>query len=300
MQKLKTGQIKRALHGNLTKNFFRAILVGLLLTFNQVSANGKAAFASKSKMIKTADTIAQVNILEVKKVKFKGKHWTYSQKAIVKPLAILKGELDKSSKIYGGENFICASVKYKPGTYLLFLKKIDDYYVGNNWHMSVRPCKNNKIQWFSQKDRIQFVPTEKSIVFSDIASELKKMTNNQIQNCLETLASAKQVSDELIGEGGTKSKDFGKFLILLRDKQTGANQLEQFIKSASPAGKIYLSMVLMKRAPDRAKATLSSLTTNRDKFEFQSGCEILSYTVGSAAKELLSNGSLLGIDPLKL
>lgn len=278
------------------------VLLGLLVQFFHLSprCSAKAAYRSKTTMIHSADVIVFADIKRVEKVEKQGKHWKYRQKAVIEPIKMLKGKLPANAKIFGGENFICAQVNFKPGKALLFLKKSNDYYVGNNWHLSVRSASNGKIEWFAGSNVFGLKPQEKSKVFADVKNTMKEATNKNEPSYIKPLLKAKQVNDELIGEGGAPSQDFKIFKRALLDKNISLPFLKKSISQASASGKIYMAMIMMKHYPKEAKSTLQSLKSDQTKFDFQSGCEILSYSVNSAAKELLEKGNLLGLDPNKI
>ena len=110
---------------------------------------GKAYFASEEEMIQRSDAIAIVTIAQVDDTQGKGKTWTYHQRAHVIVGRTLKGTLPPEISLYGKEDFICAQIHFKPGQFLVFLRKDADLLTGSNWHLSVRPINGTQIEWYA-------------------------------------------------------------------------------------------------------------------------------------------------------
>lgn len=165
----------------------------LLLIASVVYA--KAYYAPKNEMIEKAEIIAVVDITEIKDVKIKGEHWTYGQKATGKVEQLLKGKIPSKITIYGMENFICAQCRYEVGKFLVFLKHDNDLLVGSNWQFSIRPIKNDKVEWYKKDadDRfdLEYLP------LSEVLKELKSKIE-QDQPLQLTIKSDKQVYE--VGE----------------------------------------------------------------------------------------------------
>ncbi len=133
-------------------------------------AFSKAAYMGKDDMIKQSVAIAVVNIAKVDKVSTKGDHWTYRKKGSAHVEQIIKGKLPSEFKILGAEDFICAQCQFEPGRYLVFLKKDKELWVGNNWHLSVRPIVNGNVEWF-EKTETKPLPE----VISEIQTRMKNL-----------------------------------------------------------------------------------------------------------------------------
>jgi hypothetical protein len=83
-----------------------------------------------------------------------GKNWTYSQQTKVSVEKVLKGKIPDNFVMYGGESFICAQCTLSKGRFLAFLGKDGDLWVGANWHLSLRPIKDDEVEWYiSQEQR---------------------------------------------------------------------------------------------------------------------------------------------------
>ena len=125
------------------------LLVLALLAFAAPPAISKAYYAGENEMITRSEVIAVVDISRLESTKLKREHWTYSEVAHAMVEQTLKGTPEKQVQLYGGEDFICAQVHFQPGRFLVFLKRDGDLLVGSNWHLSVRPIKDGKIEWFT-------------------------------------------------------------------------------------------------------------------------------------------------------
>lgn len=273
------------------------VLILLLCSMAPAAVSAKAAFQSKEGMIKSADVIALVNIVKVEKVKTPGKTFDYGQKAIAEPIEILKGSLQKNAVLLGDENFICAQVKFKAGRALVFLKQQRGFYTGNNWGLSVRPVtgvgQTERIDWFDGKNGFSVSPQPRLEVFKDIDRVLKSVTPSY----LKPLTKAKRLTDATIGEG-ERSTIYPIFKRALDDTSLKPNLLTDLIKRSTPAGKIYLVMVLMRRDQNSADKQLKELEKDSTAVEYQSGCEVFPTTVGEAAHSLLAERKFMDISPL--
>jgi hypothetical protein len=113
------------------------------------SVCAKAYFAAEGEMVNTAEAIAIVEITRVEETTTKGEPFEFRQIAYAKVEQTLKGSLPESVKLLGDETFICARVHFAPGRQLVFLRRHGECFVGNNWHLSVRPIKDGQIEWFA-------------------------------------------------------------------------------------------------------------------------------------------------------
>ncbi|MEI6235861.1 MAG: hypothetical protein WCT04_22630 [Planctomycetota bacterium] len=109
---------------------------------------GKAAFMSKEEMIHNAEVIAVVEITAIDKTVTKGIDWTFAQKATAKVETLIKGKLPETVALYGDQDFICARCHFEVGKYLVFLKRDNTVYTGNNWQLSIRKITGAKVEWF--------------------------------------------------------------------------------------------------------------------------------------------------------
>ena len=141
--------------------------------FLPLSGFGKAAYHGKAEMIKQAEVIALVEITKVDSKQTKGKTWTYNEVASAKVHQVLKGELANEVKLYGKENFICAQVSYKPGKFLVFLRRDKELLVGVNWHLGVRPISGETIEWLDDKKVLNTKTQDLKTVLKEIETAVK-------------------------------------------------------------------------------------------------------------------------------
>ena len=129
---------------------------------------GEAAFHRKLAMIEQSEFIAIVDISKVEPAKEKRNGWIYSEVALATVEETIKGSLPKNVKLYGGENFICAQVRYKPGRYLVFLRRDKELLSGVNWHLGVRAIKENKVDWFVDDKKLELKESPLPVVLTEI------------------------------------------------------------------------------------------------------------------------------------
>ena len=157
------------------------LALAVLLAFRPPAAGAKAAYAGKAEMIRRSDAIAVVQVLRVEKAEVKGRHWTYSQRAIATVCTTLKGDLPAEEKelvLFGGEDFICAQCNFQPGKYVVFLRRDGGLWVGSNWHLSVRPIRADKdgkesVEWYARDGSIELKPAPLQEVLADVKQLLR-------------------------------------------------------------------------------------------------------------------------------
>lgn len=133
------------------------------------------------------------------------------------------------------------------------------------------------------------------VISTDVTAQVKKSST---LSYIAPLLKATRVSGKFQGRGGL-SKDYKLFKKALADKTIKIDSLESSMKTATPAGKLYVAMILLKHSPEKGKTVLKSMSKDSTKLILLTGCIANSYTVGKAAKELLEKGSLLSIYPPK-
>lgn len=141
-----------------------SLIAGLLL-LTAALCHGKAYFFTRTELVQKSTAIAIVELAEPEgaalangeKDPFSntvpGEHWAYSQQAKVKVVEIIKGDLPREIVMHGGESFICAQCHLSKGRFLAFLKRDKDLWVGSNWHLSLRPVKDGKIEWYIAEEQ---------------------------------------------------------------------------------------------------------------------------------------------------
>jgi hypothetical protein len=60
------------------------------------------------------------------------------------------------------------------GTYLLFLSKGKDGLQGNNWHLSYRPVKDGKIEWYKADSPYELEWRERETVLNEVRKMIKE------------------------------------------------------------------------------------------------------------------------------
>ena len=154
------------------------LLVVITIIFSILAAppraHGKAYFAPQNEMIVKCDAIAVVRITEVKETEVKTPGFDYRETARAEVEDVLKGLLRKQIVLHGNESFICAQVRFQPGKYLVFLRSQDGLLTGANWHLSVRPIRDDKVEWYTK-------PTELAVSWQPLGDVLKGIRETILQ-----------------------------------------------------------------------------------------------------------------------
>ena len=270
------------------------LTVGVFSIMEPVSL-AKAAYQSKTQMITNSEYIAVVNVTAVHKVDRKGFNWTYSNEADASLEKSLKGKLPKSFKIYGGENFICAHVELGTGKYLVFLNRSGDLLIGSNWHLSVRPIKDGKIEWFDSEGISPLKFAAASTVISEIDKSLFDKKNfDALPPDLKKLATANALEDDTVGDAPGPS-EIQKIFKALRAKPPKLEDLIIATKYGSPAGQMYAAILIYAHDAEKGKAALVNLSTCNATLNYKSGCMQITAGVWDVASKLYSDGKYMNL-----
>ena len=143
----------------------KPLLLALLLGLAVVpQAMAKAYFQNETELVTLSTVIAIVEIAEPQPSEQKGTTWTYRQSATAKVISRIKGDIPDTFTLYGDETFICAQCQLKAGRFLAFLNRDADLWVGANWQLSLRPIKDEKIEWYvvyEQRPAMTYQPSDK-------------------------------------------------------------------------------------------------------------------------------------------
>ena len=136
------------------------LFTGCLLFLASLPVSAKAYFKTRAELVTDAVAIAVIELGEPEPSKRefsdggdpftsgKSGKWSYSQQTKAKVIRTIKGKLPEQFMMLGGEGFICAQCKLSKGRFLVFLDKDKDYWVGSNWHLSLRPIKEDTVEWY--------------------------------------------------------------------------------------------------------------------------------------------------------
>ena len=151
----------RDVWGKKVKKITAILMVSLLLP---VAAHAKAYFAPKGEMISNSVVVALVEIIDVKSLEPGGQQATATVKRR------LHGEVGANLNFRVPCFFPCAITQVTNGTYLVFLSKGEQGLQGCNWHLSYRPVKDGKIEWYKNDSphELEWRPIE------DVLKEVKK------------------------------------------------------------------------------------------------------------------------------
>ncbi len=263
------------------------------LFMNDVPAFAKAAYASKNQMIDCSEVIAVVDIKNVEKSAEKGKSWVFGQKATARTVQLLKGKLPGTCTIYGGENFICARCDLTVGKSLVFLNRDEERLIGSNWHLSIRPIKNEQLDWL-ESDSINLKPANLSIVIGEIKKELGDDPQlERLKGSLKELSQAQALTDS----GSTEAKSPSTYRKAVRGlKPAQKPLLWSMFKNATPAGRIYAAMLLRHIDKTEGDRALAMLATCNGTVKYKSGSKQTSVGVWQVCSELFSKSKYMNLE----
>ncbi|MFN8656611.1 MAG: hypothetical protein U0105_09750 [Candidatus Obscuribacterales bacterium] len=276
----------------------------ILISLGGVAMNGdlalaKAAYAGRNQMIDCSEIIAVVEVKSVTKVQEPGQASgrTYSQKATMVPLTILKGALPKSSTAYGGENFICASCNFEPGKFLVFLNHDGQLLIGSNWHLSIRPIKADQLDWYDGEKMNPLRAAKLTDVLAQIRSELGNPGDmKHLPTDFRTLATAEFLDTGEPGEAPAPSPVWQAFTRAQKSKECAdQKQLMYLFKNGTPAGRFYASMLVYHLDKEAGKKLLAMLCTSNGTVTVQHGCRVTTAGVWQVASDLYSNSKYLSL-----
>lgn len=120
-------------------------------------------------------------------------------------------------------------------------------------------------------------------------SELK--STHGIPDSLLRLSRANRLESDVVGEGAN-SASYAWYREASRVPRLRANGMELYwlLHHGTPAGRLYAAFLAMQLDPASGKRMFERLKEDTDKVDYQSGCEVMTYTVGAVAKDVLGEG----------
>jgi len=112
---------------------------------------------------------------------------------------------------------------------------------------------------------------------------------------LVELAGAARLEDSHLGEAGTPSRTYARYLDCrkLLDHLTWT-EVRSLLSGATPAGKVYLAMLGLELGRDEG---FSQMAGQSDRLYFQSGCEVVDTDLAEVSKAFLQQGEYLDFAP---
>ncbi|MFN0129497.1 MAG: hypothetical protein ACKV19_22755 [Verrucomicrobiales bacterium] len=127
-------------------------LLAALIAVRQY-AHAKAYFQTESELVTQSTAIAIIELSDPVDSDQKGGTWTYRKSASAKVIDRVAGTIPDTFTLFGDETFICAQCHLVAGRYLAFLRRDGDLWAGANWNLSLRPLKENMIEWYTAPER---------------------------------------------------------------------------------------------------------------------------------------------------
>lgn len=188
------------------------LILGCFLALAGFS-HGKAYFFKRTELVEKSLVIAIIELGDPGPSKAnagadpfvdqaKGKTWTYQKSSKASVVRKIKGEIPADFVLHGDEAFICAQCRLSKGRFLAFLQKDMDLWVGTNWHLSLRPIKDGKIEWYDGEDLtkpMKFQPEK--VVIEEVEKLLRE--SSKIENHSKPASNAPIKIETLFFEGGS-------------------------------------------------------------------------------------------------
>ena len=124
-----------------------ALLIALL--FGTGAGTARPYYAPKGEMIARSEVIAIVDVQQVAPAQVRGRSWTYEQRADAVVVQVLTGELPRRVALHPQEDFICTRIDFRPGRYLVFLRRDGSLWAGSNWYLSARLIESGSLEWYA-------------------------------------------------------------------------------------------------------------------------------------------------------
>ena len=136
------------------KTVARMVLIVAVTSLLPLLTYAKAYFAPVDEMIRDADAIAVVEILDVQPAKTEEQDLRYKDMvASIEVKDTLKGDVANVASIYIPNFFPCAVVDVTPGEFLIFLQRRDGVMTNSNWQLSLRAIHGDAVSWFSEDNK---------------------------------------------------------------------------------------------------------------------------------------------------
>ena len=138
------------------KTFVSNSLLLSAFLLNAPMAHAQISFASIEEMIKDADVIAVVEVLEARPARITEANLRHKDMvANMRIETVIKGEMPTgvTASMFLMDGFPYVTVDVRPGTYLVFLRLHEDVLLNSNWHVSLRPIREGSVEWFSERTK---------------------------------------------------------------------------------------------------------------------------------------------------
>lgn len=146
--------------------------------------------------------------------------------------------------------------------------------------------------FFVRHVRSIFLCTIFAVNFPSIEVQAQKASTQRIQvKELYVLSKANVLADGVIGltyPRGIQNQYYSAFKKLESQETLSIQILRHYFRNATPAGKVYIALLIEKNDPLVGREILSSLSHDSTKVKYRDGCMLLDFTVGEIAELLLN------------
>jgi len=142
----------------------------LCILFIAVTATAEVYFASRQEMFDEADVIAIVEITDVEKVRddFVYNPVYSNQRAQARVVRLIRGDTKENISIFIPSFYPYAVATVNEGSYLVFLRRLNNELQGCNWHLSYRPIDDDGVVEWYREDPIAFYDASLDEVLEEI------------------------------------------------------------------------------------------------------------------------------------
>lgn len=198
------------------------LLFILAIVLLPVAAHARAFFAPKEEMISNSVVVAVVDITDVKSLEPNAMQGDQQVQATVKET--IAGQPGTNLMFRVPSFYPCAVTQVTNGTYLVFLSKGQHGLQGNNWHLSYRPVKDGKIEWYKSDSpyELEWKPKE------DVLREVRKAK----LDFLSSIPTSVSEAVVLLLRSRKPSSDVDQALAAISEYENKSMRLQETVEAA--------------------------------------------------------------------
>lgn len=125
-----------------------------------------------------------------------------------------------------------------------------------------------------------------------------RSASSSMSKDLNQIKSANRFDDSVIGEAIDQSPNYKAFSRLVKS-DVPLKKLEELLATATPAGKLYLAVILWEKDFARGKNAYKTLLNDNTDVEYRSGCKVITFKVSEIAKSFLETNKFLNFETSK-
>lgn len=122
--------------------------------------------------------------------------------------------------------------------------------------------------------------------------------SDQSDRALEVLMSAPQVDDAAVGVAGSRSERYEAFAALWREGVSARGRVDQLVRKATPAGRVYGLLLLEHLDHEAATRVARELADSDEQVDVLQGCLMMSYPLSELAGRIANGGHVITLPPM--